>query len=139
MCTTLMSIGLLLLMFTVEVNWFMYPGVMCLTSGSFALLVTNQALSQLFPKGTAFILVFGQCVYQFSNSIFRLWGMLYAAGVPYKTIVTINLSLSFVQWVRSLFLMPLAWVDTDIAPFYRHFIAVQFGQKRTLSRNVNGD
>ena len=70
-CTTLMSVGLLFLMFTVEVNWMLFPGIMFLCSGGFALLVSNHPLSQLFPKATAFIVVFGQCVFQVSGSMFR--------------------------------------------------------------------
>ena len=45
-CTTVMTIGFLLIMFAVEVNWLIYPAVVCLASGSFTLLVTNQPLSQ---------------------------------------------------------------------------------------------
>ena len=126
-CTALMSIGLLLIMFTVDVNWLMYPGIFFLTSGSFTLLVgvkifpilalnflttlvtvTNHPLSQLIPKATAIIMAFGLCVFQFSNSAFRLWQLLYDAGVPFKAIVAANLSFSLVQWIRTFFLMPLA-------------------------------
>ena len=82
------SISLVFLMFTVEVNWFMYPGMIFFTSGSFALLVTNHPLSQLFPKATAIIVVFGQCVFQASNSVFRLWSLLYDHGVKFKVSFT---------------------------------------------------
>ena len=106
LCTTLMTLGLLLLMFTVEVNWFMFPGIALFTSGtvfnfeqvkniylgSFALLVTNHPLSQLFPKATAFIVVLGTCVFQGSNSVFRLWQLLFDGSIPFKTIVGINLA-----------------------------------------------
>ena len=33
-CTTLMTFGLLLLMFTIEVNWFIFPGIALFTSGT---------------------------------------------------------------------------------------------------------
>ena len=102
-----MSIGLFFIMFTVEVNWFMYPGIMFLSSGSFALLVTNHPLSQLFPKATALIVVVGQCVFQFSNSVFRIWGILFDAGVSFKLIAAINLAFTAVHWLRTFFLMPL--------------------------------
>ena len=102
-----MTVGLLLIMFTVEVNWFMFPGIMFLTSGSFALLVTNHPLSQLFPKATALIIVTGQCVFQFSNSVFRLWGVLFDAGVDFKLIAGFNLAFTAVHWFRSFFLLPL--------------------------------
>ena len=58
LCTTLMTIGLVFLMFAIEVNWFIFPGIMFFCSGSFTLLVTNHPLSQLFPNGTALIIVF---------------------------------------------------------------------------------
>jgi len=117
-CTTLMSIGLIFLMFTVEVNWFMYPGIMFLTSGSFALLVTNHPLSQLFPKAAAFIIVVGQCVFQGSNSVFRLWSVLFDSGISFKAICALNLSFTAVHWLRTFFFMPLAWVKQEIAPYY---------------------
>ena len=118
-CTTLMSIGLLFLMFTVEINWFMFPGIIFFTSGSFALLVTNHPLSQLFPKFAAFIVVLGTCVFQASNSVFRLWQILFDAGLKFKLIVAITLSLTIVHWLRTFFLMPLGWVNKDVAPFYQ--------------------
>ena len=105
-------------MFTVEVNWFMYPGIMFLTSGSFALLVTNHPLSQLFPKAAAFIIVVGQCVFQGSNSVFRLWSVLFNSGISFKAICALNLSFTGVHWVRTFFFMPLAWVKQEIAPYY---------------------
>ena len=58
-CTTLMSVGLILLMFAVDINWFIFPGIVFFTSGSFALLVTNYALSQLFPRATGVIMALG--------------------------------------------------------------------------------
>ena len=64
LCTILMTIGLVCLMFAVEVNQLIFPGVAFLASGSFALLVTNHPLSQLFPKVEVLIVVIGQCVYQ---------------------------------------------------------------------------
>ena len=102
-----MTVGLLLIMFTVEVNWLMYPGIIFLTSGSFSLLVTNQPLSQLEPRATAIIIAFGMCIFQFSFSTFRLWEVLFDFGVQYKTIVTIHLSFTIVHWIRTFFLMPL--------------------------------
>ena len=92
---------------------------MFLASGSFALLVTNHPLSQLFPKAAAFIVVVGQCVFQGSNSVFRLWGLLFESGVPFKAICALNLSFTAVHWVRTFFLMPLAWVKQEIAPYYQ--------------------
>ena len=105
--------------FTVEINWFMFPGIIFFTSGSFALLVTNHPLSQLFPKATAFIVVLRTCVFQASNSVFRLWQILFDAGLPFKLIVSITLSFTLVHWARTFFLMPFGWVNKDIAPFYQ--------------------
>ena len=131
-----MTMGLIFIMFTVNLNWFMYPGVIFLAAGSFTLLVkvstrwlafyifwidlyskhvsvaillqvTNHPLSQLVPKATSLIMAFGQCIFQFSNSVFRLWQVLFDAGVPFKVIVLANLSFTLVHWMRTLFLMPL--------------------------------
>ena len=68
-CTTLMTIGLVCLMFAVEINQLIFPGMALLAAGSFALLVTNHPLSQLFPKVEVIILVIGQSVYQDSDRI----------------------------------------------------------------------
>ena len=55
-----MSVGLILLMFAVDIHWFIFPGIVFFTSGSFALLVTNYALSQLFPSATGVIMALGR-------------------------------------------------------------------------------
>ena len=113
-----MSIGLVFLMFTVDVNWFLFPGIMFLCSGGFALLVSNHPLSQLFPKATAFIIVFGQCVFQ-AGSMFRLWSVMFDAGISFKSIIGINLVLTSIQWIRTIFLMPVYKINKDIPPFYQ--------------------
>ena len=55
-----MSVGLILLMLAVDIHWFIFPGIVFFTSGSFALLVTNYALSQLFPSATGVIMALGR-------------------------------------------------------------------------------
>ena len=99
--------------------------------------VTNHPLSQLIPNATVMIMALGICTLQFSMSTFRLWQVLFDAGIAFKVIVAANLSFSLFQWIRTFFLMPLgngltillfcykseyhpikAWVDPASAPFY---------------------
>lgn len=117
-CTLLMSLGLLMIMFIPEFNWLIFPGVLFLTAGSYSLLVTNNSLSSLFPKLTAFILVLSECTYAVSSICFRLWQILYGMGFSFKKIVLLNLSFTSIQWLRTFFLMPVGWTDSKIAPFY---------------------
>jgi len=118
LCAILLSIGLLFLMFTVNINWFLFPGSIFLNAGSYALLVTNLPLAELFPNATALIVIAGQMVFQASSSIPRLWAVVYESGVDLKFIILFNFAMTLVIWLRSFFLMPLTWVDPDIAPFY---------------------
>ena len=107
----MLSIGLLFLMFTVDINWFLFPGSIFLNAGSYALLVTNLPLAELFPNATALIVIAGQMVFQASSSVPRLWAVVYESGVDLKYIILFNLAMTFVIWLRSFFLMPLTWVD----------------------------
>lgn len=118
LCAILLSIGFLFLMFTEDVNWFLFPGSVFLNAGSYALLVTNLPLADLFPNATALIVIAGQMVFQASSSIPRLWAVVYESGVDLKYIMLFNLTMTLVIWLRSLFLMPLTWVDPELAPFY---------------------
>ena len=107
----MLSIGLLFLMFTVDINGFLFPGSIFLNAGSYALLVTNLPLAELFPNATALIVIAGQMVFQASSSIPRLWAVVYESGVDLKYIILFNLAMTLVIWLRSIFLMPLTWVD----------------------------
>ena len=117
-CTLLMSLGLLMIMFIPEFNWLLFPGVLFLTAGSYSLLVTNNSLSSLFPKLTALILVLSEFTYALSSIGFRLWHILYGIGFSFKKIVLLNLSFTSIQWLRTFFLMPVGWTDSKIATFY---------------------
>ena len=117
-CTLLMSFGLLMIMFVAEVNWLIFPGLFFLSFGSYSLAVTNNPLSSLFPKLTAFILVLNECTYAASAIGFRLWQILYEMGLPFKLTVLMNLSFTLIPWLRTFFLMPVGWPDMKIAPFY---------------------
>ena len=124
LCTSFMSVGLLLLAFTQEANFLMFPGIILLSAGGFSLLVTNHALSVFFPVVAAFILVFGQAVFQCSGVVFRLWSyLLNVHEVKFKYIVFGNIMFTLVMWVRTLFLMPVGWTKKGesvykLSPFW---------------------
>ena len=107
-----------MIMFVTEVNWLIFPGLFLLSFGSYSLLVTNNSLSSLFPKLTAFILVLNECTYAASGIVFRLWQILYEMELPFKSIVLIYLSFTLIPWLRTFFLMPVGWTDVKVAPFY---------------------
>ena len=58
--TTVITIGLLLLMFVPEVNWLIFPGAFFLFCGTYPLVITNHPLSLLFPAATAVIVTSAQ-------------------------------------------------------------------------------
>ena len=58
--TTVITIGLSLLMFVPEVNWLIFPGAFFLFCGTYPLVITNHPLSLLFPAATAVIVTSAQ-------------------------------------------------------------------------------
>ena len=58
--TTVITIGLVLLMFVPEVNWLIFPGAFFLFCGTYPLVITNHPLSLLFPAATAVIVTSAQ-------------------------------------------------------------------------------
>ena len=50
--------------------------------------------------------------------MFRLWAVMFESGIEFKSIITFNLMMTMIIWLRSFFLMPLAWVNSEIPPFY---------------------
>jgi len=84
LCTALLTVGLLFLMFTEEVHWFMFIGIILYSGGTLSLLLTNYPLADLFPTITGFIMVCGQVVFLVSGSWFRIWSFLFSSGVGLK-------------------------------------------------------
>ena len=80
---------------------------MFLSSGGFALVVSNHPLSQLFPASTAFIVGLGESLFRLSASMFRIWSIMFDYGIDFKTIIGINIALTSIQWIRTIFLMPI--------------------------------
>jgi len=135
-----MSIGLGLLAFTKEVEFFAYLGIMFYSSGGFSLLLTNHALSVFFPMIAGFIIVFGQSVFQISGSTFRIWSWLYENGMNFKWIVCSNLGVILILWFRTCFLMPIGWTKPDanvyhLSPFYNNF-NVKVRRRKDTSETV---
>ena len=121
-----------------------FSGIIFLSSDSFALTVTNYSLSSLIitlSKSNGFYR------YRRSNSIssirfnvqvllwilmtsllpgyirnwnliFRLWAVMFESGIKFKSIIIFNLIMTLTIWIRSFFLMPLTWVQSEIPPFY---------------------
>lgn len=97
-------------MFAPDVHFFMFIGVILYSAGSFSLLLTNHPLAGLFPKITGFLMVCGQVVFMMSGSWFRVWSTLFEYGLAFKWIVGIDLLLTIIIWLRTIFLMPVGWV-----------------------------
>ena len=70
--TVIISIGLLFLLFTPKVHWFLFVGMILYTAPTFSLLVSNQPIAFLFPKFAAFIMVFGQWGVRFKKNDFKV-------------------------------------------------------------------
>lgn len=144
LCTSFMSVGLLLLAFTQEANFLMFPGIILLSAGGFSLLVTNHALSVFFPVVAAFILVFGQGVFQCSGVVFRLWSyLLNVHEMKFKYIVYGNIMFTLVMWLRTLFLMPVGWTKKGesvykLSPFCNRWPTLN-GMKRDLKKTANSE
>ena len=49
---------------------------------------------------------------------FRLWAIMFDSGIEFKSIVIFNLIMTLTIWIRSFFLMPLTWMQSEIPPFY---------------------
>lgn len=116
--TTVITIGLLLLMFVPEVNWLIFPGAFFLFSGTYPLVITNHPLSLLFPAATAVIVTSAQAVFQVSGSVFRIWSFMVENGISFKMAVGLNVILTSIMWTRTFFLLPVGWVNPKEAPFY---------------------
>ena len=52
------------------------------------------------------------------NLIFRLGAVMFESGIEFKSIIIFNLIMTLTIWIRSFFLMPLTWVQSEIPPFY---------------------
>ena len=68
----MMTVGLVLLAFIVEINWLAYPGLVLYIAGGFSLVQTNFPLGQLFPSFRALIMTLSFSTYSLSGSTFRL-------------------------------------------------------------------
>ena len=43
---------------------------------------------------------------------------MFESGIEFKSIIIFNLIMTLTIWIRSFFLMPLTWVQSEIPPFY---------------------
>ena len=43
---------------------------------------------------------------------------MFESGIEFKSIIIFNLIMTMTIWIRSLFLMPLTWMQSEIPPFY---------------------
>ena len=48
----IITIGLVILMFVPEIEWFLFLGIILYSAPTFTLLMTNHQLAALFPKGS---------------------------------------------------------------------------------------
>ena len=53
----ILTIGLVILMFVPEIEWFLFLGIILYSAPTFTLLMTNHQLAALFPKGSNKIFV----------------------------------------------------------------------------------
>ena len=58
-------------------------------------------------------------------------------GQNYKTVVLITLFATFVQWFRTLVLMPVGWVDPKSTPFHQSFAKTR--RLTATKRVLHGD
>lgn len=69
--TATVTVGLLCLLFTPQVNWLLFPGIFLNSAGGYGLVLTNGTMATLYPNFAAIVLVLVQSVFQFSSSYFR--------------------------------------------------------------------
>ena len=55
-CILILTIGLVILMFVPEIEWFLLLGIILYSAPTFTLLMTNHQLAALFPKGSRIFL-----------------------------------------------------------------------------------
>ena len=77
----------MLLLFIVEVNALIYPGVFFYIVGTFSLTMSNFPLGQLFPDYRAIIMTLSYATFLLSGSTFRLWNVMFDNGTSYKTVI----------------------------------------------------
>ena len=112
-------------------------------------MVTNQGLAVLFPSFGALIIAFAAAFYQMSASMYHVWSLLISIGIPFKRIVLINIGLTSVLWFRTLFLMPIGWLqeNTNVyqaSPVFHKFkisqvTRLESAQNQQLEKGKVGD
>ena len=93
-------------------------------------VLTNQALAILFPAFGGIIVAFAVALFQISGSLYRLWSWMFTLGIPFKWIVSLNILMTSVIWLRTFFLMPIGWLkrNTNVyhsSPVHHRFKILQ--------------
>ena len=103
----------------------------------------------IFPAFGGIVIAFAAASLQISGSLYYVWSSLVSFGIPFKSIVLINIGLTSVLWFRTLFLMPIGWLkeNTNVyqaSPVYNKFKISQItrlesAKNRQLEKDQVGD
>ena len=113
--STTVVIGLLMVAFSPEANWLLYPGFVFLFSGTISATLPNMALAQLFPRFQVLIMTWSSAVLFLSGVTFRVWRLMFEAGLSFRHICFVNIAYMAVFNLRTVFLMPTGWITSDNA------------------------
>ena len=113
--STSVIIGLLLVAFSPEVNWLLYPGMIFWFTGTTSAVIPNMALGQLFPSLQVLVMTWSYAVMFLSGVTFRVWRLMFEAGLSFRNICFINIAYMMVFNMRTFFLMPTDWITPENA------------------------
>ena len=101
--------------FSPEVNWLLYPGLVFWFAGTVSATLPNFALAQLFPRVQVLVMTWTYAIILLSGVTFRVWRLLFEAGLSFRHICFVNIAYMVVFNMRTVFLMPTGWITPDDA------------------------